>query len=30
VRYSVEQQIIPRGFTVDELFEDATVALGRT
>ena len=27
IRYSVEQQIIPRAFTVDELFDDATRGL---
>jgi 4,5-dihydroxyphthalate decarboxylase len=30
VQYSVEQQIIPHAFTVDELFEGAADALGRT
>jgi 4,5-dihydroxyphthalate decarboxylase len=30
VQYSVEQQIIPRAYRVEELFEGATEALGRT
>jgi 4,5-dihydroxyphthalate decarboxylase len=30
VQYSAEQEIIPRAFTVDELFEGAADALGRT
>ena len=30
VQYSVEQQIIPRAFTVEELFDGAAAALGRT
>jgi 4,5-dihydroxyphthalate decarboxylase len=30
VQYSVEQQIVPRAFTVDELFDGAKEAIGRT
>jgi 4,5-dihydroxyphthalate decarboxylase len=30
VQYSVEQEIIPRAFAVEELFEGAAAALGRT
>ena len=30
VQYSVEQQIIPRAFTVDELFDGAATAIGKT
>ena len=30
VQYSVEQEIIPRAFTVDELFDGAASALGET
>jgi 4,5-dihydroxyphthalate decarboxylase len=30
VQYSVEQQIIPRAFTIDELFEGGAAALGKT
>ena len=30
VQYSVEQEIIPRAFTVDELFDGATAAIGKT
>jgi 4,5-dihydroxyphthalate decarboxylase len=30
VQYSVEQQIIPSAFTVEQLFEEAARALGRT
>ena len=30
VRYSVEQEVIPRAFTVEELFDGTADALGRT
>jgi hypothetical protein len=30
VQYSVEQQIIPRAFRVEELFDSAAAALGTT
>jgi hypothetical protein len=30
VQYAVEQQIIPRAFTVDELFQGAAEVLNRT
>jgi 4,5-dihydroxyphthalate decarboxylase len=30
VQYSVEQQIIPRAFTIDELFDGAAAAIGKT
>ena len=30
VQYSVEQQIIPRAFMVDELFDGAATAIGKT
>jgi hypothetical protein len=30
VQYAVEQQVIPRAFTVEELLEGTAGALGRT
>ena len=30
IQYSFEQKIIPRAFTVDELFDGAATAIGKT